>query len=668
MHLWIRERIPPQVRSQLAQKALHALHQTSKIEEGDLTRLADHLYQIFDNLMHYRFGVDNEIILDYHSQLLYAEDWFSQIVLSAYVLYLRTHAYVGDMWIGAFRDRFPHLIDDWVFLYDLGWIFRDTGSYDRAYSLYVICFHQITYMQRQSVLHPLALRVLGDVAYQRLLQKMHLEASTIYEHLLLSRRRVLGWKHVATAGALLGLAKIGREVSDSSINYNSIFSQLYEAFEIREAVLGTEDILTRNVLTQLLHTALILKPPEESVLKEERNPFAIILQQLTREHDELTSLYGEHSTQATDARAEFASGQACFGMGSLAEEMLQKIKLQAMSIDGQFYYVYALVNLARRSMAQADTKRAHNFFSRAVAAMTSFDMTFWKTSEYERLADSYLRDDKMGQAAQIYYEVMQFAHIRNSSCVAPNTQLSFVRAIFALLPDDEMPLEDNFFRYSDYVAKLLAVHRTDGWFKSLLIMLHGRAQYLKGEVADASSLLEHAYQWMASKGYHLQWEADFYFFLGQISRFLGHAHFASNREDEAIAKMLEAYKYNTQALTANSGFNDMGAYVKIWSELLSFIISPQDELALIGTTDGYGNQTGHAITDETSWAVDAYHDVRVQAYFYENGMEEVWRSRAAVLESLRIDHSHFCPVRRSIFDQFYCPVPQLVLVTIIAYS
>jgi len=235
-------------------------------------------------------------------------------------------------------------------MYDLGWIFRDADLHDHAHSLYVICFEQLTRMQRRSVLHPSALRVLGDIAYERLRQGMEPEASAIDVYLSIARGRVLGQKHGATAAALLDLPKLGLKPLDPLINYNLRFSQLYKAFEMQEALLGTENILIRNVLIQLMNAALILGPPENCVLKKAKNPFAIILQQLTREHDELTSLYGEHSTQVTDATAKFASGQACFGTSSAAEEMLQKLDLRAMSRGGRFYYIFGLINLARRSM------------------------------------------------------------------------------------------------------------------------------------------------------------------------------------------------------------------------------------------------------------------------------------------------------------------------------
>jgi len=282
----------------------------------------------------------------------------------------------------------------------------------------------------------------------------------------------------------------------------------------------------------------------------------------------------------------------------------------------------------------------------------------WDMLEYERLAGFYLRDDMMEKAVEIHYEIIWFENIRNSSYFAMDRELSFVRAIFALLPNEDAPLGDNFFSHSDYVARLLVVRTTDDWFKSLLTMLHGMAQYLKREVADVSSLLEHAYQRMTKNECLLQKNrpAYFYFFLGQISRFLGHVHFQSNREEEAIAKMLEASRYDRLVFIADVGFKDMGAYAEICSDLLRFLASPQDELALIGTSDGFSSRTSHGINDETSWVVDVYNDVLNQAYYYENGAEELWRSRAAVLESLRIDHTQFCPVRRSIFDQFYCPV------------
>jgi len=56
--------IPPHVRSELAQKALRALHRTSKIEKGDLMRLANHLYQISNNEIYYRRGCDDKSNID----------------------------------------------------------------------------------------------------------------------------------------------------------------------------------------------------------------------------------------------------------------------------------------------------------------------------------------------------------------------------------------------------------------------------------------------------------------------------------------------------------------------------------------------------------------------------------------------------------------------------
>ena len=675
VHLWIRERLPRHVRSQLAQKALHVLHRTSKNNRKDRTRLIEHMDRILANVIVYRSNIINEIQVPTESRMLLAESRFSRILLSAYVVYLRTHALFEGFWIQAVRDRFPHLIEDCVFLLDFGDIYErssdiyeHSGLVNRAELVYSFCSNQTA--QRRSLLHPTTLRVLNGFGRQCYLKGNEIGAFRIYDFLLQARSRVLGHENDAITSALVELAKIGLRSMDPIINPDLDHSRLNKTLKEREDVLHPGYTISRDLFKHMMDIACNLWPSKDITSGE---AFTIILRQLGRELDELTGLQGANSMQAKEAAADLARRQACFGSESAAEEMLKEMEPGTLSSTGLSYFFSVLIILARNARVRGNMERAFHFFSRFLATSRSLKLRVWSEVllEYERLATSYRgENNSKEQVIDLFYEMIQNYHSWYCGYVAKERELSFVMHVFAALPTREGSLGEIFDRHGDYVLELLSVRTADDWFKNLLIMLRGMMQYLKKEIADASILLEQARRWMEKNDSDLEkkWPAHFRFFLGQINRFIGLALFESKRDEEAIAKMLEAYKSVEQAFEADVRFDDMNARFKIAGELLLFHVSPQDELALLGgTADDQGSlgavvgaiaggQTGHAINGKTSWVADLFLDM-LHALPYEKlvEFEEMPIRIAAMIENLRVDHAQTCPLRRSVFDQFYCP-------------
>jgi hypothetical protein len=73
------------------------------------------------------------------------------------------------------------------------------------------------------------------------------ESLSDYENLLEARTRILGRKHVATTGAILGIAQILQRQGW----HLEAFKLLSEALAIRESLVGPYNVLTRNILPHL---------------------------------------------------------------------------------------------------------------------------------------------------------------------------------------------------------------------------------------------------------------------------------------------------------------------------------------------------------------------------------------------------------------------------------
>ncbi|KAH9238364.1 hypothetical protein K456DRAFT_1173311 [Colletotrichum gloeosporioides 23] len=228
IHLWARLRLSPQSHEIVLQEAIQILYNYGDTYETMLSG-----WHIFDVLSE----MDSHSCKSSPEQIVGLFDVQPHNKPPTYNLF--DHLTGWTLWFRGYCNEAAWFMIEKAFgrsncrLYDWEIIYRLTGRSRHTHALsWVLCKGMKVFPPK----HPRILEIVGNYAYSLVGSS---ESARWYTWLLNARIQVLGPRHPATAGAYLGLGLSLSNCTDA-IEFSNT------AFDLRNPVLGRDDVLTKN--------------------------------------------------------------------------------------------------------------------------------------------------------------------------------------------------------------------------------------------------------------------------------------------------------------------------------------------------------------------------------------------------------------------------------------
>ena len=255
-HLWIQKRMSERDRIALLERAFQMFSNTrlnspSQFNDSSLSHHLDYLLENFQNTF-LKAPSNAEMVTDVPQKTFIEQNL---VTAAAIGMYLWLSGLVRDLNVFV-RERFLHYDSQtliWQTLYELRYIYRNQGFYDKEEILNRIALSR-AWMELPKM-HPLALPIVGDLAYSLLRQKRLSESMEWYQWVLWARTIVLGRRHPATTGAVNGVGL----VLEAEGKFGEALSRFVDAYRGRERRLGPFDKMTGTVLGNVVKVVVQMK-------------------------------------------------------------------------------------------------------------------------------------------------------------------------------------------------------------------------------------------------------------------------------------------------------------------------------------------------------------------------------------------------------------------------
>ena len=269
-HLWIQQRMSKSDRIALLKKAFQIflntrLNNPSQFNESSLSYHLDYLLENFQTSLLETPPNFKMITVPPGKTALQR----NKITASILTMYIWLDSLVRDL-SASIRGRFLRPGDQaltWQILYDLRYVYRNQGFYDKEEALnHLALIHAWQDLPR---LHPLSLPVVGDLAYSILRQQRLSEAMDWYQWVLWARTLVLGKGHPATTGAVNGIGL----VLESQGRFEEALASFVDAYTGRQRRLGPFDKMSGTVLGNIVRVVAKMKHIDSGYWREKQFEF-----------------------------------------------------------------------------------------------------------------------------------------------------------------------------------------------------------------------------------------------------------------------------------------------------------------------------------------------------------------------------------------------------------